>query len=163
MKPDEPKDQPEGETPPPLRTGGFAMGGRGGPEDELLIDGQEEVFSRAEVEMGRIEHGAQAGGAARDPHTCRRALREIGEIAAVAILPDSQMTDQEALQNIAAIAEWVRKEAPASGVNCGDVIRQLSEMTALVDIEALGDREALDLFSDVLGTLESSDANVFNA
>jgi hypothetical protein len=41
----------------------------------------------------------------RDPHTCRRALREIGEIAAVPILPDSQMTDQEALQNIAAIAE----------------------------------------------------------
>jgi hypothetical protein len=27
-------------------------------DDELLIDGQEEVFSRTEVEMGRIEHHA---------------------------------------------------------------------------------------------------------
>ena len=27
-------------------------------EDDLLIDGQEEVFSRAEVELGRIEHHA---------------------------------------------------------------------------------------------------------
>lgn len=26
-------------------------------EAELLIDGQEEVFSRSEVELGRIEHG----------------------------------------------------------------------------------------------------------
>nr|WP_315050237.1 hypothetical protein [uncultured Brevundimonas sp.] len=33
------------------------------PSDELLIDGQEEVFSRAEVESGRIEH--QAGTDAR--------------------------------------------------------------------------------------------------
>ena len=137
------------------------MGGRGGPEDELLIDGQEEVFSRTEVESGRIEHSVQAGGAARDPQTCRRALREIGEIAAVAILPDSQMSDQEALQNIAAIAEWVREEAPAEGADCGDVIRRLSEMTASVDFDALGDREALDLFGDVLGALERSDAVVF--
>lgn len=35
------------------------MGGKGDPRDEeLLIDGQEEVFSRSEVELGRIEHGA---------------------------------------------------------------------------------------------------------
>ncbi len=26
-------------------------------EPELLIDGQEEVFSRTEVELGRVEHG----------------------------------------------------------------------------------------------------------
>lgn len=32
------------------------------PEDELLIDGQEEVFSRSEVELGRIEHHTAAGG-----------------------------------------------------------------------------------------------------
>ena len=31
-------------------------------EDELLIDGQEEVFSRSEVELGRIEHHTAAGG-----------------------------------------------------------------------------------------------------
>lgn len=45
---------------------GAAVGGRGGPDDELLIDGQEEVFSRTEVEMGRIEHGAVAGGGGGD-------------------------------------------------------------------------------------------------
>lgn len=100
---------------------------------------------------------------ARDPHTCRRALREIGEIAAVAVLPDSQMTDQEALQNIAAIAEWVREEAPGAQPDCGDIIQRLHELTGSVDVEALDDRAALDLFSDVLGALESSDTTVFSA
>jgi len=57
--------------------------------------------------------------ASRDPHTCRRALREIGEIAAVAGLADSQMTDQEALETIAAIAEWVLDEAPGARADCG--------------------------------------------
>ena len=38
----------------------IAMGGRGGPEDELLDSGQEEVFSRTEVEEGRIEHSTSA-------------------------------------------------------------------------------------------------------
>ncbi|WP_292045631.1 MULTISPECIES: hypothetical protein [unclassified Brevundimonas] len=37
---------------------GLIQGGLGGPEDQLLEDGQEEVFSRAEVESGRIEHHA---------------------------------------------------------------------------------------------------------
>lgn len=36
-------------------------------EDELLIDGQEEVFSRAEVELGRIEHGVGAPDDGLDP------------------------------------------------------------------------------------------------
>ncbi len=35
-------------------------------EDELLIDGQEEVFSRSEVERGRIEHHAGTDGGAPD-------------------------------------------------------------------------------------------------
>jgi hypothetical protein len=35
---------------------GLVQGGLGGPEDQLLEAGQEEVFSRAEVESGRIEH-----------------------------------------------------------------------------------------------------------
>lgn len=30
-------------------------------EDELLETGQEEVFSRTEVELGLIEHGSTAG------------------------------------------------------------------------------------------------------
>lgn len=108
----------------------------------------------------------QAAGAAplasmRDPQTCRRALREIGEIAAVAVLPNSQMTDQEALVNIAAIAEWVMEEAPGARPNCGDLIRQLHRLIAGVDVDALGDREALELFSEVLGALETSDQDVF--
>ena len=97
----------------------------------------------------------------RDPQTCRRALREIGEIAAVAVLPDSQMSDQEALQNIAAIAEWVIEEAPGARPDCGDVIRQLHRLTVGVDVEVLADREALQLFSEVLGALETSDQDVF--
>ena len=40
-----------------------------------------------------------------DPGACRRGLREISEIAAVASLEDSQMSPQEALATIAAIAE----------------------------------------------------------
>ncbi|CAN5252954.1 hypothetical protein BH10PSE1_BH10PSE1_22620 [soil metagenome] len=90
----------------------------------------------------------------RDPNTCRRALREIGEIAAVAGLEDSQMTDQEALQTIAAIAEWVSDEAPAEGPECGDVIRRLACLTASKDFGAMDDRQALDLFDDVLRTLQ---------
>ena len=92
----------------------------------------------------------------RDPQTCRRALREIGEIAAVAGLEDSQMTDQEALQSIAAIAEWVLDAAPGARADCGDVVRRLERMTAGVDFEALGDREAQGLFADVLGVLEGA-------
>lgn len=98
----------------------------------------------------------------RDPQTCRRALREIGEIAAVAVLPDSRMTDQEALQTIAAIAEWVMEEAPGARPDCGDVIRRLHRMTEGVDVEALDDRQAVELFSEVLGALEESDADVFS-
>jgi len=41
---------------------GLVQGGLGGPEGELLEDGQEEVFSRQEVERGRIEHHTDAGG-----------------------------------------------------------------------------------------------------
>lgn len=41
---------------PGAPAGDFAAG-----DDELLIDGQEEVFSRVEVESGRIEHLSQAG------------------------------------------------------------------------------------------------------
>jgi hypothetical protein len=45
--------------PPHRRAAPTAVGGRGDPADEeLLIDGQEEVFSRTEVELGRIEHRA---------------------------------------------------------------------------------------------------------
>lgn len=45
---------------------GLIQGGMGGPEDELLEDGQEEVFSRSEVEGGVIEHLSEAGGDTHD-------------------------------------------------------------------------------------------------
>lgn len=92
----------------------------------------------------------------RDPQTCRRALREIGEIAAVAGLEDGQMTDQEALQSIAAIAEWVMEEAPGARADCSEVVRRLERMTDGVDFEALGDREAQGLFDQVLRVLEGA-------
>lgn len=41
---------------------GAPAGDFGEADNELLIDGQEEVFSRAEVESGRIEHLSSAGG-----------------------------------------------------------------------------------------------------
>ena len=92
----------------------------------------------------------------RDPHTCRRALREIGEIAAVAGLEGGRMSDQEALAGIAAIAEWVLDAAPGARADCGDVVRRLERMTAGVDVEALGDREAQALFGEVLAVLEGA-------
>lgn len=53
--------------PAPSRKSGLVQGGRGGPDDELLESGQEEVFSRTEVESGHIEHhaGEDAGGQAK--------------------------------------------------------------------------------------------------
>ena len=92
----------------------------------------------------------------RDPQTCRRALREIGEIAAVAGLEGGRMSDQEALQSIAAIAEWVMEEAPGARADCSAVVRRLERMTAGVDFDALGDREAQGLFGDALGVLEGA-------
>lgn len=89
----------------------------------------------------------------RDPATCRRALQEIKEIAAVASLQDSQMSDQEALQTIAAIADWVAEEGAAERADCGDVIRQLNTLTGSADLGSLHDREAVDLFDQVLATL----------
>lgn len=50
--------------PDPAR--GLAVGGLGGPQDELLESGQEEVFSRTEVELGEIEHQSAAGSGETD-------------------------------------------------------------------------------------------------
>jgi hypothetical protein len=58
---DKPPDQP-----PARGSSGLVVGGLGGPEDELLESGQEEVFSRTEVESGRIEHHVEAGGSGAD-------------------------------------------------------------------------------------------------
>lgn len=89
----------------------------------------------------------------RDANACRRALREINEIAAVARLQDSRMTEQEALQTIAAIAEWVDDEKPRSREACSKVVRQLHQMTDDTDFEALDDGQAVALFGQVLQAL----------
>lgn len=51
---------------------GLVAGGLSGADDQLLEDGQEEVFSRAEVEAGRIEHGVKAGGDPGVPSDAKR-------------------------------------------------------------------------------------------
>ena len=90
----------------------------------------------------------------RDPNSCRRALRDIGEIAAVAMLEGSQLTEHEALQMIAAIAEWIDEDAPAEPADCGDRIHRLHAMTDSLDFDALSDPEAMRLFGAVRRTLE---------
>jgi hypothetical protein len=93
-----------------------------------------------------------------DPQRCRRALREIGEIAAVARLDGSALTEQEALQMIAAIAEWIDADATAAPADCGDRIHQLHAMTEAVDFDALSDAEAMRLFGAVRRTVEGAAA-----
>lgn len=55
-------------SPPP----GLVVGGRGDPDDELLADGQEEVFARSEVELGRIEHDTGAGSGPEPDQALRK-------------------------------------------------------------------------------------------
>ncbi|MNS09795.1 hypothetical protein D3C72_412930 [compost metagenome] len=92
---------------------------------------------------------------ANDALACRRALREIREIAAVALLEGSQLTEQEALKTIAAIAEWVVEDRPPAA--CGDLIRRLDDLVRPADLEGMDDREAEDLFRDVETLLRSDD------
>lgn len=89
----------------------------------------------------------------RDPNTRRRALLEIGEIAAVSVLENSQMRDQEGLQTIAAIADWVAEKAPGARADCGDVISRINAMTGSADFEEMDDREGLRLSGRVLDAL----------
>lgn len=63
---------PPASEPAPSGRRGLIVGGLGGPEDELLESGQEEVFSRTEVESGRIEHHVAAGGEGGDPQSEER-------------------------------------------------------------------------------------------
>ena len=85
----------------------------------------------------------------QDALACRRALREIREIAAVALLDGSQMSDQDALKTIAAIAGWAADETDPGQRDCGDVIRRLDAMIGEADIESMDDRRALDAFREV--------------
>lgn len=58
--------------PRPDPTQGLAAGGRGGPEDQLLEDGQEEVFAREELVSGEVEHHVGEAGKAAMPKPRRR-------------------------------------------------------------------------------------------
>lgn len=88
-----------------------------------------------------------------DPVTCRRALREIAEIAAVARLQDSQMSGQEALAAISAIADWVIDTAPRAEAACGDIVTRIDAVTQGVDAESLDDESASRMFSTVVRLL----------
>ncbi|WP_312145696.1 hypothetical protein [Brevundimonas sp.] len=90
-----------------------------------------------------------------DAAACRRALWEMREIAAAASLEGSAMTDQEALRTLSAIAAWVEAETPLDGAACGAAIQLLVDLTDGVDIDALDDRQALDLFRRVRNGLET--------
>lgn len=58
---------------------GLVQGGRGGPEDELLEAGQEEVFSRTEVESGRMEHHSEAGSSVSSTETTGKPLSKLDD------------------------------------------------------------------------------------
>lgn len=66
------------------------------------------------------------------------------------------MTEQEALQAIAAIAGWVREDALGDGAGCGETMGKLHAMTASVDFEAQDDQAAIRLFGTVLRTIQGT-------
>ncbi|MFC7379231.1 hypothetical protein [Brevundimonas sp. GCM10030266] len=88
-----------------------------------------------------------------DPVTCRRALREIAEIAAVARLQDSQMSGQEALAAISAIADWVIDTAPRAETVCSDIVTRIDAVTQGVDVDNLDDENASRMFATVVRLL----------
>lgn len=91
-----------------------------------------------------------------DPALCRRALREIGEIAAVAVLADSQMTEAEALESIAAIALWVRADTGAQSRDCRDTIADIHQLTRDADIDRLDDAQVHARFRSVLQAIQGA-------
>lgn len=95
---------------------------------------------------------------AKDALACRRALREIREIAAVALLDGAQISEQESLQTIAAIAGWAVEDTGSAPPDCGDMIRRLDDAIGEIDIETLDDRTAMDLFQNVIALLQTQAA-----
>ena len=75
------------------------------------------------------------------------------------MLEGSQVSDQEALQMIAAIAEWIDGDGATDRADCRDRIHRLHAMTAALDFDALGDAEAIRLFGAVRRTLEGQAAS----
>lgn len=95
-----------------------------------------------------------------DALACRRALREIREIAAVALLDNAQISEQESLQTIAAIAGWAVEDTDSASPDCGDVIRRLDAMIGEADIETMDDRTAMEVFRNVTALLKDDSATI---
>ena len=96
---------------------------------------------------------------ADDPLECRRALREIREIVAVARLDGAQMSELEALRTIAAIAEWTADEVAASPGDCGDLIVGLDGLLGSEDLDSLDDHGSIDLFLTATAFLQGGAAS----
>lgn len=96
---------------------------------------------------------------ADDPLACRRALREIREIVAVARLDGAQMSEHEALSTIAAIAEWTAEEVAASPGDCGDLIAGLDALLGSEDLDSLDDHSSIGLFLAATALLQGGEAS----
>ena len=64
------------------------------------------------------------------------------------------MSGQEALQTIAAIAEWAADAPGTAPPDCADVIRRIDAMIGDTEVEALEDAQAFTLFREVRGLLQ---------
>ncbi|RZJ44872.1 MAG: hypothetical protein EON87_08910 [Brevundimonas sp.] len=93
----------------------------------------------------------------QDAVACRRALRDILEIAAVAVLDSAAISDQDALQTIAPIAKWAAEDMGGASRNCGDVIQRLYALIGETDFETMDDRSAMHMFRQVTPLLQGDD------
>lgn len=91
--------------------------------------------------------------AASDADGCRRALREMREIVAVSRLPGSPMSPQETLRTLAAIVGWTWDERLIGGRDCAPVMDRLHDLTRTAWRDDQSDREALDLYDQVVSAL----------
>ena len=90
-----------------------------------------------------------------DPQSCRRALREIGEIAAVALIDGGRMSPEETLRTIGAIAGWVEETALQSGPDCGAIIHRIHDLTRPDRLDRLDDAGTLITFDEVITLLRA--------
>lgn len=97
-----------------------------------------------------------------DPLACRRALREIREIAAVAHLEGAQMSEEDALKAIGAIAAWA-DDGIGDPTDCGDILHRLDAMVAAQDLDGMADATVVALFGDVMALLQHGAASARTA
>lgn len=99
---------------------------------------------------------------ALDAAACREALYMASDVAALAILPDSQLTPEEAIETIGGVVQAAsadalngRGEAP-----CGEVLRRLAALTTDVKERRLNDDQTQELFRFVVSELEAADRSL---